>query len=151
MVFEFIVASLVFFAIIIYILNYINMAVFSYNNEYGISRMESHAMKISELLVKDKGLWNGIIPKRVGLAREWPVLDKTKINNLESYCSNPLNYKNLLGLLNLGGHVMKLHITNENNDVLLDCGPDFNETAKVIRYGIDSETNSLLKIVVKLR
>lgn len=91
MVFEFIVAAVFFLAIIIYVINYLNTTVSLYDNEYYSGYLESRAMEISEILVKNQGIWEGEVPVVPGLALEWPVLNHTKMLWFNAYCN--INYE----------------------------------------------------------
>lgn len=155
MVFEFIVAALIFFAIIVYILNYMSSSVFAYNNDYLEISKEAVVVQVSDLFVKDKGEWSMGIPVRVGLAKEWPVLDRVKINNLESYCNT--NYNDLMDKIYFSGNrkysTLEVKIKNEAGTYILDCSPPyaFNESARIKRFGIDSETNEFLEMNIRVR
>ena len=86
-VFEFVISTILFFAVIFYVLNFLNVTIFTFNSEYTNAILESKSLQISELLVKDKGLWDSGEPSIVGLASEWPVLEEGKITDFINYCN----------------------------------------------------------------
>jgi len=67
-VFEFVIAFVIFFALIIYTLNHLYSVVWMFNNEHYINTLETRAMQISELLVTSPGTWESSFPKSPGLA-----------------------------------------------------------------------------------
>ena len=97
LVFEFLVAVLIFFGILFYVLNYLGSSVSSYREAYASESMEGLSYKIGELLAMNKGNWSNGIPAVVGLAEGWPVLNWSKIQWLNEYCApaNPANYQDL--------------------------------------------------------
>jgi hypothetical protein len=115
--FEFIVAVLVFFSIIFFILNYLGAAVQSYDTGFFQEDMESKASQISELMVMNKGVWIEAEPVVLGLSRDWPVLNSTKIQWLSVYCSYPANYTKLMN--SLGVHprsMVKIQVNGTRAD-----------------------------------
>jgi hypothetical protein len=93
--------------------------------------MESKASQIGELLVLNKGNWSGGIPSVVGLAENWPVLNRTKISWLNSSCNNTYanyNYANLsknLGISPVNRLKIMVKETKPDKTVsdLVDCPP----------------------------
>jgi hypothetical protein len=155
LVFEFVVAALFFLAIIIYTINYLNSTVFLYTSDYYENSLESKAWQVSEILVRIKGEWTGdppMVPNVIGLAEDWPVLDESKIDGLNWYCSN---YRDdTMQLLNIDPNIhgarLEINKTVSGGEVsLLVCGklPRGIQNAKISRFGI-SEDGSLLKVLV---
>ena len=121
MVFEFMVATVFFLAIIMYVINHLNMTVSVYGNEYRTNSLETRAMEMSEILVKSPGVWDGQVPLSPGLALEWPVLNQTKIGWMDSYCNT--NYKELSDSMNMDRNVRGFQIRiSEGGVTLMDCG-----------------------------
>lgn len=54
MVFEFIIAGLIFFTIIIYSINYLNFNVSDFRSKFYQSRLQSKAFQVSEILMSEK-------------------------------------------------------------------------------------------------
>jgi len=107
LVFEFLVAVLIFFGILFYVLNYLGSSVSSYREAYASESMGGLSYKIGELLAMNKGNWTGASPRMVpgvlGLAEDWPVLNYSKIQSLQWYCNNrPEYYDDLKRKLSLG-------------------------------------------------
>ena len=133
-VFEFVIATILFFAIIFYILNFLNATIFNYNSQFNNIVLESKSVQISELLVKDAGKWSGETPIIIGVADEYPVLNETKMINLENYCIT--NYIDLIDNFNLDRRKFRINITTDSNSYL--CGPPVPSVtrSKTERFGI---------------
>jgi len=154
LVFEFIVATLFFLAIIMYTINYLNSTVFLYSSDHHINILESKAWQISEVLVRSQGDWSGSPPLALGLANEWPELDEDKISDLETLCQSSMN--DVIRLLNVDSqmHWIALEVNKslgsggETN--LLECGslPSGIQNARVTRFGISDMDQKLLKVTV---
>jgi len=89
LIFEFVVAVVIFFAIVIYTLNFLNGQVATYSGEYYTESVDSKAVQIAELLVLNNGSWTpggGLVV--AGIAQEWPVLNRTKASWLNNYCDD---------------------------------------------------------------
>jgi len=150
MVFEFIVATVFFLAIIMYVISHLNLTVSVYGNEYHTNSLESKAIEISEMLVKNPGVWNNQIPLSPGLALEWPVLNQTKIMWLCLYCNT--NYEELAKTMNIDSavHGFQIEITEDGNPLtLLGCGQLARGiiNAEVERIAL-SESGNLLRVTV---
>ena len=163
MVFEFVVAAIIFFAIVLYTINYLNSSVSAFSGDSYTNNLEMKAIQISEVLVHNRGLWDGSAPKIVGLSREWPVLDSEKIQELNVFCNDPTNPDNYAYLLeNLGlkenrfggtqTYRIKIVINERGNPAaLLDCGPTPPEKRRVAveRFAL-SGGNKILSVNVWL-
>jgi hypothetical protein len=101
MIFEFMVAAVLFFGIVLYIMSYLNASMATFSDDLYINSLHSKALSASELLVVSEGNWSGSTPISIGLASGYPVLDSTKMQYLQSYCSN--NYRDTLDKLNIMG------------------------------------------------
>lgn len=135
-VFEFIIAAVLFFAIIFYIINFLdtNMSNYSAGSQFNV--LESKSAEISEYLV------------HVNLTNEWPILSYANIANLDWSCND--DYSGLLNRFDLGENRFKLQV-NEGPKLLLDCErsktvPDI-QKAEIERYAL-SENNTILNIRV---
>jgi hypothetical protein len=150
LVFEFLVAVLIFFGIIFYAINYLSWTVSGYSSDFSVENMESEASQIGELLVLNKGNWLGGNPITVGVGQEWPVLNSTKISWLNTSCNN--NYANFMGKLDVHPRYrVKITIKNKTS-FLADCRwglsiPDNVTKAETKRYAI-SESGDLLTVYV---
>ncbi|MCX6814126.1 MAG: hypothetical protein NTY20_00525 [Candidatus Aenigmarchaeota archaeon] len=151
LVFEFIVAVLIFFGIVFYAINYLSWTVAGYSSDFSVENMESEASQIGELLVLNKGNWSGGTPITVGLAQEWPVLNSTKITWLNSSCNN--NYDGFVKKLDVQPRYrMKITVRNETS-FLADCrwGQPISGNvtrADVRRYALSESGNVLTVYVV---
>lgn len=155
MVFEFVVAAVLFFSIVFYIINILDSNVAAFSRESGRNVLQSDAVQISEILLTSRGKWNGsdvIIP---GISGGWPVVEKDKIQKLNLSCRN--NYTRLRKKLGLGENTrfgnlkqVKIRIT-QNETLLLDCGPKRTpkESGSIDRFAV-SEQGKLLRVQVEV-
>jgi hypothetical protein len=79
LVFEFVLASLILFSVIIYAITYMTGSVGSYHGEFVSNSLESWVVKVSDVLLRS--------PER-GIVSEWPMLDSNKYAQLESECQS---------------------------------------------------------------
>jgi len=91
MVFEFIVAAILFISIVVFVLNILNVNVSIFSGGYYVYALENKVLAASEALVKTSG--------GVGFADEWPVLDGGKIDSFVSNCTS--GYASVLSRLSL--------------------------------------------------
>lgn len=156
-IFEFIVAAVLFFGIIFYVINYLNFQMSAFSNDYFNNELENKAVQISELLVHNPGVWHvDGTPDVVGLSDRWPVLNNSKVNMLDEYCG--VSYTQLMEKLDMettfpySRRLMKAMIeinetgTNRN---LLRCGtePENITVIKVSRYCV-TESGSVARMYV---
>jgi len=148
MVFEFVLATILFFGIIFYVLNYMNMDIATFSKDFYEGTLESKVVQVSELVVGNKGVWEDGKPSVIGLAEEWPVLSYAKIQDLNSLCAS--NYEEVRQMFDVGHHKIKIQINESGNPTpLLDCGNFHTESsrASIIRYAL-SEHGSVLSVGV---
>ena len=121
LVFEFMIAVVIFFGVMFYVLSYLNGTVTTYSADYSSESMESRASQIGEMLVMNRGIWSSGNPVVMGLAEEWPVLNFTKISWLNSSCNN--DYAGFSTKLDVPpGKRLKIKVVNETDkSVMADC------------------------------
>lgn len=154
LVFEFVIATLFFLAIILYAVNHINTTVFRYSGEHQSSISESRAWQISELLVRSPGIWNAGYPDSLGLAEKWPRLSESKISDLNTLCSSDMDY--VLGLLDIDPDFNGIKIEIKKYDgsgesLVMECGrlPKGIPNSKATRLAVTEEpSDDILKISV---
>ena len=125
LIFEFIVAALFFFFIMIYVINYLNTNVDTFATASYQGSLQANANRIAELLVHSQGDWAALPGAAVGLEKSWQVLDSYKIGRLQELCDT--DYASLLDKLDLGSkpfgtYKTRIRVYNATQDVLL-CGP----------------------------
>ena len=155
LVFEFLVAVLIFFGILFYTINYLSWTVSGYSSDFSVQNMESEVSQVAELLVLNKGSWSGGNPVTVGLAQEWPVLNSTKISWLNSSCNS--GYENFIKKFDLSPkHRLKITVIETTVEagpvVRADCrwGVPISNTAASVetrRYAL-SESGNILTVYV---
>ncbi len=122
MAFEFIIAVVLILAIVFYIINYLNTGVFVFSREAQLNDLESKAVQASNLLLYNPGVWASGQPKQLGLELSWPVLNSTKLNDLQNYCNT--NYDDLLEKLDLSGKKTRIIVDETTGQNIVLCGPD---------------------------
>jgi hypothetical protein len=153
LVFEFVVATLFFLAIVMYTLNYLSSTVFLYANDYNMNTMESKVWQVSEVLVREQGDWSGSPPAFLGLANQWPEMNETKIWDFGTFCLN--DELGVMDLLNVDHsvHGIKIEINKTVSGVdqnMIECGvlPRGLPNTKITRYGISELDGNLVKVRV---
>ncbi len=142
LVFEFIVAVVLFMGVVVYTLNTLNANVSAYTGDYFAMNMESKVVAASEAVLRTT--------EGAGVAKEWPVLDNESVNSLKQRCES--NYVGVLNDLNLlerpapfvGAEYYKVRILIEDGgSVVMDCSPhvvgrvpENIASAHVRRYGV---------------
>jgi len=125
MVFQFIIAAVIFFAIVLYTLNFLNSNVNSYWNDMFVNELENKAVSVSEVLVKSRGVWDGNTPKSIGLVDDdymWPVLKLDKIKNFINFCfSGSVPNENEFNILGLNGYGANITISSATLDKNVLC------------------------------
>ncbi|MEE9323326.1 MAG: hypothetical protein V3U72_02150 [Candidatus Aenigmarchaeota archaeon] len=121
-IFEFLIAGLIFFTIVLYTISYLNMNVSDFRGKFYQSRLQSKAVQISKVLM------SGESP--LGLVDD-SEFSQVKIQNFNNtYCTLGEKYKNLVDYLYLYEKTVhgffpndiKIHLSKPG-ETLLDCGP----------------------------
>ena len=149
-IFEFLVAGLIFFAIIVYTINYLSVNVSVFKTDFHQNRLQTKAFQISEILMEETPL--------LGLTQNG-VFSQEIINNFNNrYCDAPGSYKTLTEDLHLyektyfGVFTDNIKIdlfTGTQN--FIDCGPVIlrNVTkAEMARIGVLGGETASLRVVV---
>jgi hypothetical protein len=158
MIFEFIIAAVLFFGIVFYVINYLNIEVGVHSGRYFTNELENKAVQVSEFLMHDPGIWLSgeegppVVdpsPVVIGLSDGYPMLNSTKINYLSKTCAN--DYSTILDKLDMGievygggGRWLKaVIIINDimTGNTLVQCGYEpVNVTyAEVNRIGVTED------------
>jgi hypothetical protein len=122
LIFEFIIAGLIFFAIIIYTINYLNISTSDFKEKFSQSRLQSKAVQIAEILMSSKSGLSMADDMKFNLSKI------QEFNN--TYCPPPGNYtklavdlylyeKNEFGFFPNNAKIELF----KNNAMVLDCGP----------------------------
>ena len=158
MIFEFLVASVIFFAVIFYLINYLGVAVNTFSGNFYSDNLQNKALQISEFLVRFNLSEGG-----------WPVLSSARMNSFRNDygCSAPdpckaAGYGDLLLALDLDEKSGMIEGLNYNvnitiNDTstgnfVLDCGcsvPENVGTGEVRRFALD-ESGDILILDVRI-
>ena len=92
MVFEFVIAAIILFTIIIYVINFLSSIMGVYHSRFSGSFLESKAIQISEVLMND--------PVE-GLSYEWPAFDGERMSDFDAECQDADGYMALIKQLGL--------------------------------------------------
>lgn len=123
--FEFLIAGIIFFVMIIYIINYLNLNVSNYKNQFYFDKMQKKVIEISEVMTHSN-------KTGFGLAEEWPVLSMSKIQAFNTSCNTPSGYDELITNLSVyeqtpyginRAHKIKIIINTTEGTALVDCKP----------------------------
>lgn len=150
-VFEFLIAGVIFFVIVVYAINYMNINVSDFNSKFYNSWLQSKAVQISEVLMRDSS--------SMGIASEYEF-NRTKVGNFNStYCPPLGDYRQLVRdfYLYQDSDFESYNISNDvritlstPSELLLSCGPSIPGTprADAERVGIFEGEFARLVVVV---
>jgi hypothetical protein len=151
MMFQFIIAAVMFFAVVLYTVNYLSTAVSAVSEDYHSGSLQIKAVQMSEIIVKSQGEWTGGVPDIIGLVLDSgsSVLSNQKISDLETYCIS--NYNDIHDKLDLKSNNMLINISNGEVHVM-ECGdpaglPTGDTIANMRRFAL-SESNNILTVDV---
>jgi hypothetical protein len=157
MVFEFIVATVIFIGVVLYVVLLLNSTVASYTGDYNKNALNEKALRISEVLVHSPGVWEPISgttptiyrPMQAGFSADWPVLNDTEIKYMAAYCANGYGRTGIVDLFGIGGETLAegvgIRISNSTNGSILDCmtGTPFLEHAYAERVAYTPESKTV--------
>ena len=135
LVFEFVIAALILFFVVIYTINYVSDSMNLYHASFVSNYFESRSIQVSDVLLNDPV--NGIV-------REWPLLSMGKMSGLENLCDN--DYYLVLERFDLdrkASYDRPLHlyvsVDSINGTNYMVCGsvpPPRTEKATTTRFGL---------------
>jgi len=149
-VFEFLLAGVIFFAIVLYAMNYLNVNVSDFKVRFYSDKLQSKALQISEVLGNEKS--------SLGLVERPSLFNRSRIDNFNAtYCSDQNGYMRLredFDLMEKGeygerAHNVNITLTTESGLILLQCGytiPTGTERAETERFGVFNENGELVKL-----
>ena len=141
MTIEFIVAAVIFFSLILYIMVFLNTSLSEYREEFYVNDLQSRAIQISDILVHDR---------MVGVSGGYPVINTTRLDELQLVCDN--QYPNLLRSLDLMHHRIKIQVNESGGgDIILDCPaviniPEMATKVGMMRFGVLNTTNETVRL-----
>lgn len=150
-VFEFLIAGLIFFAVVLYAMNYLNVNVSDFRGRFQTDKLQSKAVQMSEILGSEKS--------PLGLVDSPSLFNRSKIENFNAtYCGFNGYTKlrkdfDLIERTNYGERMYNTNITvtGEFGDPVLDCGhsiPRGTGKAEIERFGVLEENNEMLTLRV---
>ena len=119
MVFEFVVAAVLFIGIVVFVMNILNANVAAFTNDYYKASMDAKAVAASESLLRG--------PDGLG---KWPVIETGKAASFEAWCNTAANYTAELTRFGLtdkpynGTYDVRIIIKEiDSGTVRMDCRP----------------------------
>ncbi|MFH0956715.1 MAG: hypothetical protein V1813_02535 [Candidatus Aenigmatarchaeota archaeon] len=148
-VFEFIIASLIMFSIVIYTISYLSSSFATHHDISKNADLQSKAMRVSDMLTGGND---------AGIFSEWPNLDTAKMQQLNDSCAGNDGYFNTLDRLGLNESYptikynrLQILASGEDGTVYIKCGRTPVEEAasgKVMRFGYVPDDGVLANITV---
>ncbi len=153
-VFEFLIAGVIFFAVVLYAMNYLSANVSDFRGKFYMDKLQSKALQISSILLNEKS--------PMGVVESPHVFNMSKIDGFDTkYCGATGDYTLLRKNLDLiektdygeRVHNINITLTKASGVPLLSCGytvPGGARKAEMQRFGILNEDRGLviLKMVV---
>lgn len=150
LIFEFLIAGLIFFAVIIYTINYLNVSTSEFKEKFSQSRLQSKAVQIAEILMDSESGLSMADDLKFNLSKI------QEFNN--TYCPPQGNYTKLaLDLYLYEKNEFGLFANNakielfKNDAIVLDCGPAIPRgltKAEMVRVGLLQGEIAKLRVVV---
>ena len=152
LVFEFVVATMLFIVIVFFVMLTLNNTISSFTGGYYRNHISEEAMRVSEQLVNSPGIWVSGEPRLLGLAAEWPEMNDTEIKYLKTFCGSAQNRTKLPSLLGLEsrGDAQGVRLVLSNaSEAIIDCstGASYLEQAYAERFAYAKESG-LIKLGV---
>ena len=125
-IFEFLIAAVLFFIILLYVLTAVNLQAGQFAVRASDSSLQAAAFRVSEQLLRSSGQWDyqGPSVSSIGFAKGGGVLEQRKLDTFSGICAT--NYPLVISLLDLGERLsspqVRIMVTNSTGTVL-DCGP----------------------------
>ncbi len=153
-VFEFLIAGLIFFVIVVYSINYLNVNVSDFKSKFYQNRLQSKAIQISEVLMKGSSSLSLAEDSEFNLSKiqefNNTYCDPTDINTYKNLVKDLYLYeKTSYGLFQNDVGIDLINSTS--GETLLDCGlrlPRNTTRAEIGRLGILDEEIMKLRVVV---
>ena len=148
LVLEFVVAAILLFGVIIYVMGNVMGNVERYNFQSAENTRMVMAFTISDLVLRDGGVWSGGVPVVVGVAEDWPVLSSVKMQDLEDYCNT--DYEELRNMLGLGpDNGVAIFINETGVGGIMSCGsPELDvKHSKITRFAL-TESGNIARIEI---
>lgn len=139
MTIEYVIAAVVFFSIVLYVVGFLNSNISEYREDFRVNDLQSRAVQISDLLVHNRG---------VGISGGYPFISNSSLYSLNETCKN--SYPGLLEQFDLIHKRIRIQINeSETGNIMVDCGPAMPEKATkatMTRFGILDVTNEIITI-----
>ena len=154
-VFEFVIATLFFLAIVMYAINFLNTTVYQYSGKHYENIYDSNTWQVSENLVRNRGVWNGGLAEELGISGDWPYLNETSISRLQALCFADPDLGDVMRLLDLdperNGIEMQIYKYLDPGLVnILHCGsmPQGAYNTRITRFGVSDSDGRLLRMTL---
>lgn len=136
MTIEFVIAAVIFFSLLLYVVLHLNSGFSEYREDFSTSDIWSRAVQVSDLLVHNRDL---------GISGGYPVISNSSLHSLNETCKDRYSYIKFLDDLDLKHRRVKIQVNESlTGNSLLDCGPEIPEKATnagITRFGLLDTTN----------
>jgi hypothetical protein len=145
-VFEFVIASLILFSVIVYTISFIAGDFNTRHGRFLSDRLESNAIRVSNLLLSNH--------KDIGIVEVWPQVNQGMINDLMDECNDYPSLQESLGLREESPYVTYIHFNitvADDSTTYVNCGrepPEGIGKAVVTRYALSPSKNTIARIGV---
>lgn len=145
-IFEFLISGLVFFAVVLFTINFLTSNVSSFKNQFYIDHLQIMALRSSELLTNGNSQMN--------LVDGWPTYSVSKIDAFTALCQNANEYNKIRELLGLseatsfGTRLFDINVMVSWGSETRTCGPPipaYVSKAEIKRYGL-LDTGEFVKL-----
>ncbi len=154
MLLEFVIATLIFFAILFYITSLLNANVSRYSLSAAADSLEAKAVRVSEQLLSI-GLWDNGTPSSPGLLDNRSLIDYERVSRFKALCNDYIPVQRMLGLTSagfIGKNAKDFFISIiDNKKKLLECGKSTRPatSAHIRRYALSqNNTVAVLEVFV---
>jgi hypothetical protein len=138
LVFEFVIAAFILFAIVIYSINYMAISMNRYHERFLSNFLESRSLQISEVLMNDPV--NGLVSR-------WPLLDMQKMDDFNRSCYTDDGYLDMLYNFSMIEdipytelHHLHVLVNATDGEEYVDCGRSPPQNITAMHYIASSAT-----------
>ena len=144
MVFEFMISTVIFFGLVLYVMNQITYSSDVLRTESYESGLEALSVYVSESLVKSPGTWSEATALSLGIEDDWPYVNSTKIRYLNTTCSTSQGYNYIRNMLTGALYHIKIIVKDSSGYEYMNCGYGINQTTgRTTRYALNESGNAL--------
>lgn len=150
-VFEFLIAGIIFFSIVLYAMNYLNVNVSDFRERFYMDKLQSKALQISDILGNDKSPLSVVESPFLFTTSRIDAFNTTYCD-LGGYTRLRVDFE-LVEKTSYGErlHNVNIILVTADGTPLLQCGytvPRGTERAEIERFGVLKENGELVKMKI---